>query len=363
MSSLRRLDGCRLRVLSFGPRMRRAVLLAGLVALFLQSPAPGEGARRVKLELFADQQASITSQQAWLRELSAAGISDLRIRAGSPEKVGIEVSGNEPDVTYFVTGLITTGDELIFPGKRFRLNEAPQVARWLRQLSEKGIEEKHEEPRGAFGLRPEDFEKAMKDLAQPVGFSTKGTDRAAVLRKIGEQLAGPLRIEARLPDSDDQSQVAEELAAISCGTALACLLRPVGLGLVPRSQGRANLEYHVVAAKQGTDVWPVGWPPEKPLPRILPALYESFNANIQDVPVTTVLDAMAKRLTLPFLFDHNALARHWIEPTKEKVRSPQSRTTSNQLLRKVLSQAGLKGEVRVDEAGKPFLWVTTVKTL
>lgn len=338
-------------------------MLGCLVALCLRSSAPVEGAGRVKLELFADKQASITSQQAWLRELSAAGISDLRIRTGSPEEVGIEVLGSQPDVTYLVTGLITTGDELVFPGRRFRLAEAPQVARWLTQLAEKGIEEKHEESRGAFGLRPEEFEKARKDLAQPVGFSTKEADRAAVVRKIGEQLTVPLRIEARLSDSDEESKVAEELSGLSCGTALACLLRPAGFGLVPQSQGRGGLEYRVVAAKRGTDVWPVGWPPEKPLPRILPALYESFNANIQEVPVTTVLDAMAKRLNLPFLFDHNALARHGIEPGKKMVNSPQSRITSNQLLRKVLSQAGLKGEVRLDEAGKPFLWVTTVKPL
>jgi len=81
------------------------------------------------------------------------------------------------------------------------------------------------------------------------------------------------------------------------------------------------------------------------------------------VPVTTVLEAIAKRLKLPVLLDHSALARHGIEPDKKKVNSPQSRTTSNQLLRKVLSQAGLKSEVRLDEAGKPFLWVTTVKPL
>jgi hypothetical protein len=30
-------------------------------------------------------------------------------------------------------------------------------------------------------------------------------------------------------------------------------------------------------------------------------------------------------------------------------------------LRKLLFQAGLKFEVRLDEAGKPFLWITTVK--
>ena len=146
-------------------------------------------------------------------------------------------------------------------------------------------------------------------------------------------------------------------------SALACLLRPAGLTLVPHAGGRDGIEYRVLAAKKGMEVWPVGWPSEKPLPQVLPAMYESFNANIQDVPVTKVLDAVTQRMKVPYLFDHNALARHGVEPSTKKVNSPQSRTTYNQLLRKVLSQAGLKGEVRLDEAGKPFLWVTTMKPL
>jgi len=324
---------------------------------------PAQGAGRAKLELFADQRASITSQQTWLRELAAAGVSDLRIRAGFPEKVGIEVLGSEDHPTYLVTGIITAGDELVLPGRRFRVAEAPQVARWLNNLAEKGLKEKKEESQGAFGLRAEQFEKAQKDLAQPVAFSTRGTDRGEAVRKIGEQLAGPLRIEGRSLESAGDDKVAEELSGLSCGTALACLLRPAGLGLVPCARGRDDVEYRVVAGKKGVDVWPVGWPPEKPLPQLLPAMYESFNANIQDVPVTTVLEALGKRLKLPFLLDHNALARHGIEPDKKKVNAPQSRTTSNQLLRRTLSQAGLKSEVRLDEAGKPFLWVTTVKPL
>jgi hypothetical protein len=61
------------------------------------------------------------------------------------------------------------------------------------------------------------------------------------------------------------------------------------------------------------------------------------------------------------LFDHNALARHGIEPDKATVAHPQQRTTYSVALRKMLGKVGLKFEVRVDEAGKPFLWVSTIK--
>jgi hypothetical protein len=327
----------------------------------LTVPLSAEGAGRVKLELFADQQAPITSQQQWLRQLGAAGISGVRIRTGQPtDKVGIEVQGSDSDPVYVVTGMIASSDEVILPGRRFRLSETPQLARWLDDFARKGL--KQEEPPAAFGLSAARYEKVQKDLAQTVGFSTQGMDRSQAVRRIGQRLAFPLRIPSGAMASADDDKVAEELSGLSCGTGLACLLRPVGLGLVPYPRDN-GVEYRLLVAEKGMDVWPVGWPAEKPLPQLLPAMYESFNANVQDVPVTTVLRAVSQRLKIPYLFDHNALARHAVEPDQKKVNSPSSRTTCNQLLRKVLSQAGLKSEIRLDEAGRPFLWITTVKPL
>jgi hypothetical protein len=40
---------------------------------------------------------------------------------------------------------------------------------------------------------------------------------------------------------------------------------------------------------------------------------------------------------------------------------PQTRTTYSLALRKLLFQAGMKFEVRCDDADSPFLWVTAVK--
>ena len=94
-----------------------------------------------------------------------------------------------------------------------------------------------------------------------------------------------------------------------------------------------------------------------------PRVYESFNANVQNVSVHRVLDALSKRMKTPILMDYNAMARHGVDPEKALVNAPQSRTTNSRLLSKVLSQAKLKYEVRVDEAGNPVLWVTTTNPL
>jgi hypothetical protein len=45
------------------------------------------------------------------------------------------------------------------------------------------------------------------------------------------------------------------------------------------------------------------------------------------------------------------------------VSHPRARTTYSIALRKILFQAEPTSELRVDEPGKPFLWVTTVKPI
>jgi hypothetical protein len=336
---------------------------AGCLALLILIAAGSvQAAGRVRLEIVSDRNAPITSQQEWMERLGAVGVTDLRIRAGRVgDQVGVETQGSETAPIYLVTGIITSRNQLVLPGGRYGPGDAAQVARWVDNLAQKGLPKK-EEPRSAFGLTDALQEKARKDLAEPVGFSTHGLARQQAVIKIGRQLGEVFHFDRRLMEDDSDDKVAEELSMISCGTALACLLRPAGLGLAP-SDNRGTVEYTVVSSKAGAELWPVGRPPEKPLPQVLPAMYESFNANVQDVPVGKVLDVLSKRLKIPFLLDHNALARHGIEPDKKKVNAPQARTTYNLLLRKILSQAGLKSEVRLDEAGTPLLWITTQKPI
>ena len=177
---------------------------------------------------------------------------------------------------------------------------------------------------------------------------------------IARQLSVPLRIDAKSTAALREDKVGEELLSLSCGTSLAYVLRPMGLCLVPRAAGgRVHLD--VVRARPDLEIWPVGWESDKPRRDVVPALFEFHNVNVQNVSVTVALEAIGKRLKLPVLIDHNALARHGIEPAKLLVSHPASRTTYSMALRKLLFQARLKSEIRVDESDQPFLWITTVK--
>jgi hypothetical protein len=328
-------------------------------AFFAWGSSSANAAGRVEVELIASPRAPLTAQQQWARTLAQAGLSNVRIRSGGGE-MGIEVRGSQASPIYKVTGIIASSNQLVTPGGRFGPHEIKQFSKWLDDLAKYGPADQRPQT-VAFGLSAGEYDEIRGDLSRSVGFSTADVARAEVIRKIGSQLGVPLRVDARLLRLLESETVSTELGRLACGTALAYALRAPGLALVPRRSAGGELELAIVQAKPTTEAWPVGWAPDKPRREVLPAMYEFLNVNVQGVTASKVLDAVRERLKVPLLLDHNAMARHGVEPDKTLVNMPQSRTTYSLLLRRTLFQAGLKSEVRMDEAGNPFLWVTTVK--
>ncbi len=322
----------------------------------------GWAAGRAELEIVRQPRVPVTAMQQWSRALGEAGLSSVRIReARGGDRIGIEKTGTEASPVYRVTGSLSTSGELILPGGRYRAGEARRVARWLEELAARGLPE--ERPaRSAFGLTAEQFAQVRADLARPVAFSTRDAARSEVVQRVGRQLQIGMLNAADGMETLSRDKVAEELSGLSSGTALACALRPAGYALVPRASGE-RIGYAIVRMQEGMEIWPIGWEPEKSRKETLPALYEFLNVNIQGVSAQQALDAIAGRLKVPCLLDHNALARHGIDPAKETVSLPGGRTFYSKALERVLFQAGLKSELRVDEAGRPLLWVTTIKPM
>lgn len=337
-------------------------VLTALVLVAAEGSIVWAAAPRVELEVFLDDRAPLTAPQEWLTRLGRAGITNLQIRGKQAgDAVGIERAGTAVSPVYRVVGALSSNNELVLPGARFRLSEAARVADWLQDLARLGPQS--ERPaKVLFGMSAQRLKQARVELSRPLGFSTAGMTPAAVVEQIRAKIKSPLQVKGR-PGALEAEKVSEDLSDLSCGTALAAALRPAGFCLVPRETDDGNLEYDIVRSQPDLEVWPVGWPLDKEERELVPAMYEFLNANVQGVAITEVLKAVGGRLKMPVLMDHNALARHGVEPEKALIKLPQSRTTYSILLRKALFQARLKHEVRMDEAGTPFLWITTIKAL
>jgi hypothetical protein len=339
--------------------MRQVAYISSAIApLFLAATAWAVAPGQVELEIAGDNQMGAgMSFQKWGQALAAAGVQNFRLRSGTDgDKPAIEVGGTDQSPVYKVTATLGAGDELIVPGGRFRRSECKQLAAWLNDLAKRGPPEKREKII-AFGLTATQLQKVNKDLSKVVGFSTKGMARNEAVDKIGGQLGLTLKIDDALTDGDDK--IEEELSEFASGTALACVLRPIGYCLVPRADGE-TLSYSVKKMQLDQAPWPVGKPAES-APKAIPALYEFHNVNVSGYSAAKLLEAVSKQIKAPVLYDHNALARRGIDPEKATVSHPQSRTTYSSALGSMLAKIGLKFEVLIDEAGKPFLWVSTMK--
>ena len=337
-----------------------AIILA-VVALCGMAAASARAAGRAELTLATEPGAPLVAQQTWVRELGQAGVRNVRIRQQrSGDRVDIETTGTKDSPIYVITGTVNARGDVVLPGVRFREGEAARVARWLNDLAQKGPPDGRE-PTAAFGLPRSQFAAIRKDLTPAVDFSTQARSCGEVVRKIHQQLTVPVEMDASLLVAMDKETLDVELSGVSRGAALAYLLRASGLGLIPRTSARGP-DFAVREPRSGEETWPVGWPPEVPGPKLVPAMYELHTINIDNVSVDKILEAINLQLKIPILVDHAALAQYRIDPTKVFVTLPSRQTTYNQVLQKAVFQAKLKSELRVDEAGKPLIWITSQKT-
>ena len=330
-----------------------SMLLAGTVA----------GAPKVRLELATEKGFAATESHRWMQALEGLDVLGLRIRAarsGERPRVEGEPGGTAP---IRVIGLLGRDGRLRLPGGVFSVNDRVRIGAHLAQLAEGGVEQATAKP-AAFGLAPKQLVELHDQLATQVGFPTAGQPAADVLEKLAESLPVSVHLDAKARAAIRTDEpVVDELGNLTTGTAIAAAVRPLGLVLVPgkSESNRGEVRLLITDVRSAKQSWPVGWPLEKNLRDTVPKLYEFLTVEIEDVALSDALDALQKRLDLPMLLDHNSLARQRIDPAQVKVTLPAGRTYYKKVLDRLLFQARLKAEPRVDEAGTPFLWITTIR--
>jgi hypothetical protein len=337
-----------------------AALSFGLLVAFAAAPAWAKPQVQV-IVLAESSPSTASSSRRWAQTFADLGVG-VQVRGSQPgETIGIEVRGSGDSATYYVTGQLNANNELVLPGGRFAPGDRDRLAKWLGELGTNGpagVTEK----RSAFGLLPKQIADVRDDLAQPVSFSTKKTPPTETVAKIAAGLKFPLTIDADVQQAlaaDDP--VRDELEGIASGTALAAIARPAGAVLRPRQEASGALSYMLVKAAPGSEGWPIGWPAQEAEAKVLPQLVDSLNAEIRDVSLSQAVGAIQSRLKVPFLWDYNALVKQRIDVSKN-ITVPGKRAIYAILLRQVLFQGQLKYSLRVDDAGKPLIWITTVKS-
>jgi hypothetical protein len=231
---------------------------------------------------------------------------------------------------------------------------------WLNELKTYGPQGSPE-GKPLYGLTAAQFGDVKADLATKAAAATKGLTRAEALRKIAEGLKLQVFVEPGAAKVLAGEKVDVDAQGLSAGTALAYLLRPAGLAMRPERLPSGEIRYVVAQGAAVPEPWPVGWPLAQRRQEVLPQLFELIDVEIEQVPLRKALDVIAERANLPVLVDQNSLVKNDVDIDEAKVEFPAKKSTYSLVLTRLLGQARLMYEVRQDEAGKPFMWVTTIK--
>jgi hypothetical protein len=329
------------------------------MVLLAWSAGTAAAAPRVDLELAIEPGFPPTTIQKWHTTLAAAGADNFRLGGNNQRKLEIETVPAAAGPTYRVYGVVTQRGEMLLPGGRFTVNDQSAVTRWINTLKTSGPPRKPGEKPAPFGMPADRLDAAAQDLAKVIDFSTAGITPIDLLTNLGNKLAYQVTADQSVAALLQKSEkIPGELKGLACGTVCSAVLRRDGLSLVPKLTSAGRVEYVVEKAAAGADVWPVGWAPERPLPELLPDLYSLRNVQIDGTPAAQVLQIIADRVKLPMIFDEQSLLLKKLDPTKAMVKIPEAKISYEGVLDRTLFQAGLKHEVRLDDAGKPFLWIT-----
>lgn len=300
-----------------------------------------------------------------LTELGAARLTIGSDRSDPPPSLRVVESGTRPSIE--VQAILSHRGVLVVPQRTFRLGDRAKVKAWLAGLQD-GSGLAKNKAAGPFGLTATQSQQLSEDLSRAVTFSTAQLTADAALARLSRELKFPLvgttSVSRDAANTGDQIGVGE-LQGLSLGTATACLLRTSGRTFTPEVDTAGKLRYRVrpLVRKRGTAdsdvvVWPVGWKPKESKRKTLSKLFDFFEAEVDNYPLTDTLAALSQRLDAPVVYDHWALDRAGVALDDLRVSQAPKRTAYSMLLRNLLRQVELKYELRVDDAEQPFLWVT-----
>jgi hypothetical protein len=315
-------------------------------------------ADRIEIEVATEPGLSPTAPQQWAQLLGKLDISRVRIRGiRSGDVPNMAANQASTGTHYRLLAILDRRGQLLLPGAAFKRSELQSLRSYLERLQTDGLENFGAE-RGRFDLTTGQLQVVLNDLSQAVSHSTQSQSVSEVLTQVSRQLQTPIVIDTlaqRVLAGNRPTNV--ELQGMAMGTALALLLRTEGLAMTPEKMGKP-LQLRVAPIHSNRQSWPVGWKSPVPARQLHPKLYKRLTIEIDGYSLNEAFEALQPRLTLPYRWDWWILAQRQIVPENIQVSLPRGKTYLKRAADRLLSQARLTTELRVDERGNPFFWVT-----
>lgn len=342
-----------------GPRREGDLLFCPSVqAAPLRKPTPAERTT-ISLTILISDSAAAFQANTWTRTLRQLGIS-FRIRSRTAaDRLEIRETKYGTFRKVSIVGMLDRRGRLVFKDRVFSRGDSAKLAEWIRELKTYGAQGT---PQGKplWGLTKSQFGEIYTALSKTVDVDVKGQPLEKALPKLSLPAELPWRfsVAARRLLAGRSSPVQKFVKGHSRGTALALILRDAGLGFRPLRTPSGSVELVIDPLSVAKDAWPVGWKPKLSRPKTAPSLFVPGPVSLENVKLVDIFHAVSVKTGIPVHVDYYAAARHRIDVNGLRVSYPPRKVSSSVLLRDLCALHKLSRELRIDERGTPFVWVT-----
>jgi hypothetical protein len=264
-----------------------------------------------------------------------------------------------------IVGRLDKTGRLVFPDRAFAPGDSRRLAEWIEELKTYGAQGTPEGQR-LWGLSEKQFTSVMESLSKPLAIETEEVALKEVLAGFQFTDRHPLRWTAQAEQKrsrlDPEATCAQSVRGFTQGTALALVLAEVGLGFRPRRLPDGSIDLAVVELDEAAQVWPIGWYRNIAPADAAPPLFVFREIHFSEIDVEGVLAASTAVTGIPVLVDRPNLRAKEIDLASHDVDFPLRRTTWAQAYDRILGKALCKYELLIDEAGHPFVWITSLQT-
>ena len=341
-----------------------SAILAGTALQYATADETDPPRRTLDVEVLIQSQPSYRiKSQEWGRVFQELGYS-VRFR----EPRGAEAPRVEDmDRTDFpATGVIAAmavNGAIQIGNQQFNIDNPQPLAMALEEIRRYGANGPPESS-PTWGLTDEQFKEVIQILGLPVENPVELQSSVLAIESIG--LPGNMRM--KFTDAARQQALSKrpesaletiELQGFTKGSAIAIVLAQYGLGFRPKYIAPGHYDIEIDRGDESTNLWPIGWRPVDSFSEILPAYFKAIPLDVEDVEVNSLVGAIADKLAIPYFSSTYALTANSLDINSLKYTRRDDRISPARLLTAVGDKLELGFDVRVDEAGNMFLWVTT----
>ena len=338
---------------------------AGLKGI-AKSPAKSGAVRSTTVEmiLLSADGGGIQAQQ-WRSTLESLNVpfSIRRGQEGEQLETTEKVIGTLRTVT--AVGKLERSGQLVFGDRTFQPGDRQQLKKWVTDLQTYGAQGTPD-GKPVWGLNEAQFAAVYSSLTELAPADTRDQELERVIAGLPLPAESPVRwSEAalrRLTRSGGQHVVRQNVKGFAAATALAVILNDEGLGFRPHRTPEGTLELLIDVPESPADAWPVGWALKLPRQKAAPNLFRLQQVFFDETPLTEVLATAARSAEITILFDFADLERAATDWQDLKFSYPPRQATWFTVIKDALNKQKLSFDLWQDEAGRPFLYVTSLRS-